>query len=154
MAINALVVLVVLVVEAKDTLARGGFDVISRGGRCLHLLSVGELRQQPRLKVLAALVLLAPVDEHFVLQTEAPTAATSTPRAKTSAPSTELGIRSTDTNTLSTSQQAKNFTLLTLCRNQHFIKILFLTSNSVLRSLSLYLPLGTFISYTKITSKH
>lgn len=93
-----MVVLVVLVVQPKDTLARGGFDVITRGGRCLHLLGVGELCQQPRLKVLTALVLLAPVNEHFVLQTEAP------PEIKPVLPVQNWGLRGTDTNAVSTSQ--------------------------------------------------
>lgn len=50
-----------------DTLSVGILDVLTgrRGG--LHLLGVGELREETGLKVLPALVLLAAVDEHFVL---------------------------------------------------------------------------------------
>lgn len=56
--------------RCQDTLPRGASDV-GAGRRCgLQLLSVGEGAQQPHLKVLPALVLLAPVNEDFVLWEE------------------------------------------------------------------------------------
>lgn len=54
-------------IGAQDTLSRGRLGVLAgRRGR-LHLLRVGKLREEPRFKVLPALVLLPAVDEHFVL---------------------------------------------------------------------------------------
>lgn len=54
----------------EDTLARRVGDVGPRRGRALQLLGAGEGAQQVQLEVLAALVLLAPVDEHLVLGRE------------------------------------------------------------------------------------
>lgn len=51
----------------KDTLAGRMAELITGGGGGLHLLSVGELCEQPRLKVLPSLVLFPPVDEHLIL---------------------------------------------------------------------------------------
>lgn len=52
----------------KDTLAWGVLHVVPRGGGGVHLLRVGELAHQLHLEVFPPLVLLPPVDEHFVLQ--------------------------------------------------------------------------------------
>lgn len=54
----------------KDTLLRGALDLLARGRGAGHLLGIGELGQQPQAEVLAPLVLLPPVDEDFVLQSE------------------------------------------------------------------------------------
>lgn len=51
----------------KDTLARGKADLIVGGSGSLHLLSVGELCEQPCLKILPPLVLFPPVDKHLIL---------------------------------------------------------------------------------------
>lgn len=52
----------------EDTLSRWALGVLAgRRGR-LHLLCVGELREEARFKILPALVLLPAVDEHFVLR--------------------------------------------------------------------------------------
>ena len=51
----------------EDTLSRGDLDIIAGSCGGLHLLSVGELGEQPGLKVLPALVLLPSVDKHLVL---------------------------------------------------------------------------------------
>ena len=60
-------VYVCVVVSGEDTLSRGDLDIITGSCGGLHLLGVGELGEQPDLKVLPALVLLPSVDEHLVL---------------------------------------------------------------------------------------
>lgn len=58
----------------EDTLPWGVSDVLAWGRCALQLLSIGEGTQQLHLEVLTPLVLLAPVDEDFVLQGEKVTA--------------------------------------------------------------------------------
>lgn len=53
---------------SKDTLTRRVPDVLSGCCSRVHLLSAGELAHQLGLEILPPLVLLATVDEHFVLQ--------------------------------------------------------------------------------------
>lgn len=53
--------------DVEDTLSGWGFGVLAGGRGRLHLLRVGELREQTSHKVLPTLVLLPPVDEHLVL---------------------------------------------------------------------------------------
>lgn len=53
--------------HVEDTLSGRGLGVLAGGRGRLHLLCVGELREQTSHKVLPALVLLPPVDEHLVL---------------------------------------------------------------------------------------
>lgn len=52
----------------KDTLLWGALDFLSWGCGTGHLLSIGELGQQPQAEVFSPLILLPPVDEDFVLQ--------------------------------------------------------------------------------------
>ena len=54
--------------SSKDTLAWGILHIVSWGRGCVHLFCVGELAQKLHLEVLSSLILLASVDEHFVLQ--------------------------------------------------------------------------------------
>lgn len=59
-----------LLIHSEDTLSGGGLGVLAGGRGRLHLLSVGELREEPGLEVLPPLVLLPTVDEHLVLEEE------------------------------------------------------------------------------------
>lgn len=56
-----------LKIDVEDTLSSRGLGVLAGGRGRLHLLRVGELREQSSHKVLPALILLPPVDEHLVL---------------------------------------------------------------------------------------
>lgn len=54
--------------QGQDTLLWRGLDFLSWGRGVGHLLSTGELGQQPQAEVFSPLILLPSVDEDFVLR--------------------------------------------------------------------------------------